>query len=368
MNKKQRILLIAICSLIVTAFVMSMNLAAKIDEALASESTPEVEQTTVADDLAASPAQNETVNDNTSIENEAALLIEGEEASRNAAESDNIQNDEDADEQNISGFVESPLTDFIVNAIAIAFVVGITILLLYLLQKGFKKYSIKEENGIPKERKTMMRVISSIVRFAILIIAAVIILSILGVNVSGAVTALGIAGACGALAVQDVLKDLIQGINIVTGKYYAIGDNLDVNGEFYKVLEITMRNTKLLWLKDNSSIVTMGNRLVESATKLPADYMMDLSVPLSYNADVDLVDETLKKAADRIEALPAVVSCIYKGTAAFQDSSINYLVRVYCSPEDSYEMRRQSLRIIFDEVIKAGLSIPFPQMDVHYDN
>ena len=261
---------------------------------------------------------------------------------------------------------EMAVSETIVSAIAIAIAIAFALLILFILQKAFKKYSPKIDNDVPKEKKTLMRVIYSISRFAVIVVLVIIILSIMGVNISGAIAALGIAGACGALAIQDLLKDLIQGVNIVTDKFFAIGDSILYNGTLYKVVELTMRNTKLLSLDDGSTY-TVGNHLLTDIIKVPNDYMVDIPVCLPYTDDYDHIWETMEQIAEKVGALSEVSKSIFKGIKEFDDSSVNYLLRFYCRPEDSYEMKRHANRIIQRELKKAGISIPFPQLDVHLD-
>ena len=90
------------------------------------------------------------------------------------------------------------------SAVAVIVTVVIALVFLKIFKKVFGKYKDTGENGIDKEKKTIMRILYSMLKFGIILIVIITILASLGVNISGAVAALGIAGACAALAVQDL--------------------------------------------------------------------------------------------------------------------------------------------------------------------
>ena len=96
----------------------------------------------------------------------------------------------------------------------------ITICITYLITKAvsrlvkrFINSNAKEIND--KKRNTIFVLINSIVKYCLIILACIIILGSWGVNVTGFITGLGIAGVVGGLALQDALKDIIMGCNII---------------------------------------------------------------------------------------------------------------------------------------------------------
>ncbi len=250
---------------------------------------------------------------------------------------------------------------FFISAVAIIITVVIALIFLKILKKLFLKFKETSDNGIPKEKKTMMRIFYSVLRFAVWLIVIIAVLSYMGINISGAVTALGIAGACAALAVQDLLKDLIQGINIVTDKYFAIGDIIEYNSKIGKVVELSMRTTKIKLLTDQS-IYTIANHNISEIRKLAG--AVDINIPLSYDADREYVYKVLTKTAEKISKNPDVNQCDFLGTNSFGDSAINYLIMIYCTPDVYLTVRRKALVIIQDDLKKAGLQIPYNHLDV----
>lgn len=247
------------------------------------------------------------------------------------------------------------------SAVAVIVTVVIALVFLKIFKKVFGKYKDTSENGIDKEKKTIMRILYSMLKFGIILIVIITILASLGVNISGAVAALGIAGACAALAVQDLLKDLIQGINIVSDKFFSIGDIIEYNGKVGKVLELSMRSTKIQCF-DDQGILTVGNHHITEVKKLTGS--VGINVPLSYDADRKCVYEILSGTAEKIAKIEDVSECRFLGTNSFASSAINYLIVLKCKPELYLAIRRAALVIIQDDLKEADLQIPYDHLDV----
>ena len=244
-----------------------------------------------------------------------------------------------------------------------AVVVALGALVYWLVRKFFKRYRGTVDPEL-KQKRTMMLAIYSLLRFLIFLMVILAILSIFGVNISGAIAGLGIAGAAGALAVQDLLKDLIGGFTIISEKYFAVGDIIDYNGEPCKVVDLTIRSTKIESLKDKS-ITSLQNHLLSEVKVL--SHNVNLLIPLSYDLPVAQAEAVLRRICARAAALECVEDCIYKGANEFKDSCINYLIIFRCDPADVLNTRRAVIRVVQEELEAADIKIPFPQLDVHMD-
>ena len=96
-----------------------------------------------------------------------------------------------------------------------------------------------------KRRKTYLRMLKSIIGAVFLIFVALVVMQLLGVNVSSMLAGVGIASIIIGFALQDALKDVIRGIEIVADEYYNIGDVIKYNDNIGQVLSIGLRTTKL---------------------------------------------------------------------------------------------------------------------------
>ena len=246
--------------------------------------------------------------------------------------------------------------------VEILIAVGLAALVLVLLKKLFRKYLGPPTEEISKERRTMMRILYSVLRFAVFLICVLSILSTLGMDISGAFAACGIAAACGALAVQDLLKDLIQGMNIVTDRYFAMGDIIEYNGFTGKVISLTMRSTKIKSL-DDASVKTIGNHFLTEVTLVSTQ--VNLFVSLSYDVDYEAAGEVMRKLAEKIAQHKEVTDAAFRGTQSFDDSAIRYLIVYHCNPEVMNQVKRDVNLMIQQTLKEANMEIPYNQMDIH---
>jgi small-conductance mechanosensitive channel len=253
--------------------------------------------------------------------------------------------------------------DIIGIVITIVVAVIVAIVLLAILKKVFTPFKVTTKNDIPKEKKTMMRIVYSVLKFIIILFTFLAVLSLLGVDITGAVAGLGIAGAIGGLAVQDMLKDFIQGINIATAKFFSIGDVINYNGYRGKVIELTMRNTKLKSI-DDGSIRTIGNSKLVDVVKMSNS--VSVTVSLSYDADMKYVYKVLSDIAEEAKKFDNIEECSFLGTQNFSESSIDYIISATCtSPEATLPGRRQLLGLLQERLAEAGLEIPYRQLDIN---
>ena len=196
------------------------------------------------------------------------------------------------------------------------------------------------------------------------LLALILVLQVHGVNVSSLIAGLGIIGAIVGLALQDMLKDVIMGTNILTGEYFAVGDVIkygDLTGE---VVQFSLRSTKIRELATNN-IVTVSNRNIFEATRVSNELF--ITVPTSYADDPNTIEPFLQQLAREISALPDVESCDFLGLSNLGEYSVDYLWGLRAKPAVQSAVRRRALGHIRHRFAENGFTIPYPQMDVHAD-
>jgi moderate conductance mechanosensitive channel len=115
---------------------------------------------------------------------------------------------------------------------------------------------------------------------AIIVIAVLMAMRILGFDIAPALVTVGVLGVALAFGAQSLLKDLINGIFIVFEDQYSIGDTLQVNGETGRVEHITLRRTVLR--NTAGAIVSIPNSLIGQVSNLSRDWsqtFVDVTVP-----------------------------------------------------------------------------------------
>ena len=248
--------------------------------------------------------------------------------------------------------------------IASLIIIGIAVFLWF-----FTSYSRKKWNwlsGKEKEAKTTSSILFDIFKIIIPIIIVLAILEANGINISGLITGLGIAGAVVGLALQDILKDVIMGFRLVSDKFFKVGDIVRYGDYEGKIVDFNLRVTRLE-LTINKELITICNRNISQISIAPK--LCSIRVNLSYNDDHIAVGKVLTKAAERIAKLEGIERARFAGTEEFLDSSISYAVFFWCEdPANRYELHRQAMLVIQNTLKEAGIQIPYQQIDTHTDH
>ena len=183
-----------------------------------------------------------------------------------------------------------------------------------------------------------------------------------GVNVTSIIAGLGVASVIAGLALQDALKDIIMGFNIIIDNYFSVGDVLEIGDVVGKVTELGLKSTKL---KDvnNGNIFVIANRNIEQALNVSNE--IDIDLPLPYEEPIEKMEKLINKIIVRIKEIENVDDVVYKGIKDFGESGIYYKIRIYSKPECKYLARLKARRTIKIELDKANVAIPYRQVDLH---
>ena len=125
----------------------------------------------------------------------------------------------------------------------------VTITIVYLVFTNFVISKIeKKYNKIIKSKKsnTYIKLFKSLIRYIFLIVLLFVLLRINGVNITAMVTGVGVFGIIFGFAIQDALKDIIKGMDIIADSYYQVGDIIRVDKYTGKVLSIGIKTTFVL--------------------------------------------------------------------------------------------------------------------------
>lgn len=259
----------------------------------------------------------------------------------------------------MNDFIEKLLSFRVILSIIIA----IAAICIYIAVRTWTE-RYKKRRRDSGDRAAIFGVSASILKFLILMFGLLIILQINGINVSAIAAGLGIVSAIVGLALQDYLKDIIMGIHILADHFFTIGEGVEYEGREGVISDMSLKTTKILDI-DDQSVTTVCNRNISQIRRLSDQLNIDVSLP--YGEDVDLINETLAAAAETLKASEFVRDCVYLGTQGFESSAILYRLRLFCAPAQRGNVRREVYRTLQSALNGAGISVPFPQLDVHCD-
>ncbi|MDO4746981.1 MAG: mechanosensitive ion channel [Candidatus Saccharibacteria bacterium] len=213
-----------------------------------------------------------------------------------------------------------------------------------------------------KKRKTYLRMLRSIVCGVILVILILIILQLFGINVSSMLAGVGIASIIIGFALQDALKDIFRGLEIVADDYYDIGDIIKYGDNFGQVISINLRTTKIQDI-NTMNIVSIANRNIDKV-EVSNGYIY-LGVPFPLRIKPDAATKVMDEIVEKAGKLPNVTSIINQGVSNITNSSLNYQLQITCDPAKQLQTRRDCLGVVVDTFAVHKIMLPYNQLDLH---
>ena len=245
-----------------------------------------------------------------------------------------------------------------------AITIAISILIYFIISKII---SVKEHKNSKifseKKNKTFLRMLRNITGYVLAILTVLAVLQIFGVDTSSMLAGVGVIGLIIGFAIQDALKDIIKGFDIISDNYYRVGDYIKYNDiEFGKVLSIGLKTTKIEDIM-TGSIVSIANRNIDQVAVISGDIY--LTIPLPYEISIEKAESVLAEAMKIVAKNPDIKTAESHGFSKLGDSSMNYFVSVTCEPANKLRIRRFVLRTIVTTLESHKIHIPYPQLDVH---
>ncbi|MCC3144815.1 mechanosensitive ion channel [Halanaerobium sp. Z-7514] len=227
---------------------------------------------------------------------------------------------------------------------------------------------VMEKNIQGKFDRTLTSFLVSITRAILLILLFLSIASTLGFEVTSFVAILGAAGFAVGFALQGSLANFAGGVLLLMFRPFTAGDMIEVAGYKGKVQEIELLYT-IITSPDNKKIyIPNSNISTNSITNFSAldKRRVDLSFGVGYDDDINEVKEVINQVVTEHELIYKEPKPIIR-LGEHAGSSLNFDVKVWVSPTDYWTVYydlHEELKYAFDE---AGFNIPYPQMDIHFD-
>lgn len=266
----------------------------------------------------------------------------------------------------------STVTDFSDRAIAMVWeyapdvILAILTLIIGLwvismIVKGLRKVMKKREFD-PSLSPFLLTLLS--VSLKVLLIVTVI--GMVGIEVTSFIAIIGAVGLAVGLALQGTLQNFAGGVIILLLRPFKVGDVLQAQGYLGVVKEIhvfyTILNTfdkKVVYLPNGS----LANSNMSNFSQ-EEDRRNEWKFGIAYGDDVDVAKTLLRKLIDADERIMKDPEP-FIAVDSLGDSSVNLVVRTWSKASDLWPVYFDMNEKVYKEFPKAGLNIPFPQMDVH---
>ena len=207
---------------------------------------------------------------------------------------------------------------------------------------------------------TLSRFFSSSARLTVVVATLIIVLPKIGIQITPFIAAIGAVGLGAGLAVQGLRSNYSAGLSIIFTRPFVVGDTIRVRGVWGIVEEVRLSHTFLT--NEDGEVITIPDKHIvgEIIHNSQADTVLELTVGVAYDSDVDVAISTVRTALSRIEGLSTDrVSQI--GIAKFGDSAIEIEARVWVQIRKFHEARFEANYAISGALEKAGIGIPFSQ-------
>ena len=217
--------------------------------------------------------------------------------------------------------------------------------------------------------ETLIKFLENIVYYALMIVVLLTALGKLGVETTSFLAILGAAGLAIGLALKDSLGNFASGVMIIMFKPFKVGDVVTAAGVTGSVSEVGIFNS-VFTTPDNQKIIIPNGAITSgSITNINANdtRRVDLVVGIGYEDDIKKTKDVLNDIISSHEKV-LLDKGITVAVLELADSSVNFVVRACVKTPDYWDVKfalTETIKLRFDA---EGISIPFPQQDVHHYN
>jgi small conductance mechanosensitive channel len=265
------------------------------------------------------------------------------------------------DWEKLFGELQTTGVDLGLNLLAAVVIFYVGRFVARMLTKGVRK--VMEGQSVDP---ILVSFVTSLVQWGLMAFVIIAAITKLGVQTASLVALIGAAGLAVGLALQGSLANFAAGVLIVLFRPYRVGDYVEAAGVAGSVVQVQVLTT-ILRTPDNKEIIIPNGQIMSSIiTNYNANptRRIDLVFGVSYSDDLDKVRkivEDLVAAESRILKDPECQIAV----SELADSSVNFVVRPWSKTDDYWSVRFDLIEAVKKRFDKEGISIPFPQRDVH---
>ncbi len=223
------------------------------------------------------------------------------------------------------------------------------------------------DKGIPS-----VSIIVNVARLGVILVAALVILQVLGIPITPLLTALGIGGLAIALALQDTLSNLFAGLHILAARQVRPGDFIQLDSGYEgEVEDINWRTTTIRRL-DNNIVIIPNSRLANATLinyRMPQpELSVIVSVSVAYGSDLQKVEELTLRVARAVQSeVPGAVPDFEPLVRfrEFGDSGVLFSVILRAARvEEQHLLRHEFIKRLYAAYRAEGIEIPYPMRHV----
>jgi small-conductance mechanosensitive channel len=200
--------------------------------------------------------------------------------------------------------------------------------------------------------------------------AALIVLSALGVNIGPLIAGAGVFGLAIGFGAQTLVRDIISGVFFLMDDAFRVGDYLEVSGTKGTVEHISLRSLRLRNPRGMVNFIPFGD--MQMVTNLSRDYViMKLDFRVRYDADVEKIRKIIKKKVykqimENPELAPKLLEPIKsQGVREMDDSAMVMRVKYKTKPGDQFAIRKEVYRLMQEAFREEGIEFAHRNVTVY---
>jgi small conductance mechanosensitive channel len=200
----------------------------------------------------------------------------------------------------------------------------------------------------------------------VMFLGLLVALSQLGIELAPVLAGLGIAGFIIGFALQDTLSNFAAGMMILVYRPYDVGDAVEAGGVMGTVKAMNLVSTTITtW--DNQKLVVPNSKIwgdvIRNITAEP-NRRVDMTFSIAYADDIEHAERVLEDIVKRNELVLADPEPVIR-LHALGESSMDFVVRPWAKTSDYWTVYWDITRAVKQRFDAEGITIPFPQRDVH---
>lgn len=224
------------------------------------------------------------------------------------------------------------------------------------------KYILSNRNVDP----TVVKFVSALTYYAIIIITLVAVLGQLGVQTASIVAVIGAAGLAVGLALQGSLSNFAAGVILIIFRPFRVGETVTINSQQGIIDSIQIFSTTLITPTNEMVVIPNGqvvNANIINFSRLP-ERRLDLVINVGYDSDIQKVYQVLTQAINQTKNILTNKEPIIR-LDVLDASSMNFNVLVWTLNENYGPVKGELLENIKNRLTENGINIPYPTMDVN---
>ncbi|MDX1462013.1 MAG: mechanosensitive ion channel [Marinirhabdus sp.] len=255
------------------------------------------------------------------------------------------------------------LIDYLPNVVMAILLLILGLWVIRLINRMVSKFFARQDYDV-----TLEKFIASLINWGLKIILFVVVVTKLGVESASLVAIIGAAGLAIGLALQGSLSNFAGGVLILLLKPFRVGDFISAQGVDGTVKEISIFNTKLNTFGNQLAVIPNGKLSNDNIINYTEEGLRreNIIFGIGYDDDIKTAKEVL---LNLVNEQPQVIQLEGKipmvVVVELADSSVNLSVRYWASIDDFWNLRFLILEEGKARLEAAGITIPYPQRDVH---